>query len=111
MGRYRSSLQITADVLSVTANGAKKVEIMFKANLSYKLLSQYLNKLVGAALVSFEGSAGCYRLTRKGKEFLDRFGEYSRLCKKLDNHFDDVNNEKTALKRMIDSGFVDESKQ
>ena len=111
MGRYRNSLQITADVLSVTANGAKKVEIMFKANLSYNLLGQYLNKLLEAALVSFEGSAGCYRLTRKGQEFLDRFGEYSRLCKKLNNHFDEVNNEKKALKRMINSGSTDEFKE
>jgi len=109
MGRYRSSLQITADVLSVTANGAKKVEIMFKANLSYTLLSQYLNKLVDAALVSFEDTSDSYRLTRKGQEFLDRFSEYSMLCKKLNNQLDDVNDEKKALKRMIDSGFADES--
>lgn len=108
MGKYRNRLQIIADVLSAAADGAKKVQIMFKANLSYALLCRYLADVVDAGLVSLEDSPNRYRLTRKGREFLERFGEYSRRYNKLQEQLNDVNYEKMALKKMIDGGSADE---
>jgi len=102
MGKYRSRLQIIADMLSVAGKGAKKTHIMYQANLSYKLLSRYLTEVMKAGLVSFKGE-DCYGLTNKGQEFLDRFGEYSKRCKRLEEHLNDVNNEMMVLKRMISS--------
>jgi len=100
MGRYRSSLQIVADVLSVAAVGAKKVQIMYKANLSYELLVRYLAEVLDAGLVSFEGSAGHYRLTRKGEDFLKRYDEYEKRCRKLEGLSNDVERERAALEGM-----------
>jgi predicted transcriptional regulator len=49
MGKYRSKLQIVADMLSVVSgNDAKKTRIMYLANLSWDLLNRYLNDLMEA---------------------------------------------------------------
>lgn len=108
MGKYRSRFQIIADVLSAAEDGAKKVQIMFRANLSYALLCRYLTEVVNAGLVSLEDRPNRYRLTRKGRKFLERFRDYSRRYNELKEQLDDVNNEKMALKEMIESGSADE---
>lgn len=102
MGRYRDRLQIIADILYIAGKGgkgAKKTQIMYQANLSYRLLCRYLGEVLDADLVSFENGK-CYVLTDRGKKFLSRHEEYSKRCKSLQKHLDHVNNEKTALKRM-----------
>ncbi len=98
MGSYRGRLQIIADVLSIVKNGAKKTQIMYGANLSYRVFSRYLTDVLDAGLVSFGGD--CYNLTQKGQEFLKRYNEYAELCRRLEGHLNDVNKEKTMLERM-----------
>jgi len=98
MGRYRDRLQIIADMLSVIRGGAKKTQIMYQANLSYRLLIYYLNDVVEAGLVSF--GSDCYTLTRKGKEFLSMHGEYVERCSKLEEQSNDVNEERMTLEKM-----------
>jgi len=99
MGNYRDRLQIIADILLITSRRAKKTQIMYQANLSYKLLCRYLSEVLDAGLVSFENE-DCYVLTAKGKEFLGRHEEYSKRCKSLEEHLNHVNNEKTVLEKM-----------
>ena len=74
MGSYRTKLDIVADILHVAHQGAKKTEIMYQANLSYKLLVKYLTEIKRACLLDFEGRRRCYVLTSKGKEFLENQG-------------------------------------
>lgn len=106
MGKYRDRLQIIADILSVIRDGAKKTRIMYQANLSYTLLTNYLNEVVAAGLVSF-GSEDCYILTRKGKEFLGMYGEHAKRCSKLEEQSNGVNEEKMALEKMCpNTGMV-----
>lgn len=95
MGSYRTRLEIVADVLSAVRGGAKKTQIMYRANLSYTLLVRYLDRVLEAGLVAPKG--GHYVLTRKGEEFLDRFGDYSERLMKLDRWLDEVRKEKTVL--------------
>jgi len=99
MSKYRDRLQIIANILSIANRRAKKTQIMYQANLSYKLLCRYLDEVVHAGLVSFENKE-CYVLTAKGKEFLDRHQSYSRRCKNLEQHMNNVHTEKTELERM-----------
>jgi len=103
MVKYRNKLHIIADILYIASEGAKKTQIMYRANLSYKLLGRYLAEVMDAGLVTFEGSADYYRLTRKGREFLKQFGEYSKRSKQLEEQINDVNNQRTVLKKMINS--------
>ena len=87
----------------------KKTQIMYQANLSYKLLCRYLGEVLDAGLVSFD-SEECYVLTAKGKEFLGRHEEYSKRCKSLEQHLNHVSIEKTALEKMcFNSGRANSS--
>ena len=96
MGKYRSRLQIIADILSVVRGGARKTRVMYQANLSYKLLSRYLGEVLEAGLVRF-GNDDCYELTQNGKEFLDRFNEYSERHRSVKERLNAVINEKVIL--------------
>ena len=56
MVNYRDRLDIIADILNVVSREAKKTQIMYQANLSYKVLQRYLNEIVDASLVTFENN-------------------------------------------------------
>lgn len=99
MSRYRDRLQIIASILSIASRRAKKTQIMYQANLSYKLLCRYLNEVLDAGLVAFENEE-CYVLTSKGKEFLSLHEQYSKRCKSLEQHLNHVNSEKAELEKM-----------
>jgi len=64
VGKHRSRLQIVADILFVVEDGAKKTQIMRRANLNYKLLGRYSTDVIEAGLISF-GDANSYTLTPK----------------------------------------------
>ena len=96
MGKYRSRLQIIADVLSVVKDGAKKTRIMYQANLSYKLLTRYLEDVLDAGLVR-GGNDDCYELTQKGREFLNRFDDYFVHRKSAEEKLNHVRDEKVKL--------------
>lgn len=99
MSKYRDRLQIIASILSIASRRAKKTQIMYQANLSYKLLCRYLNEVQDAGLVFYENE-GCYALTAKGKEFLSRHEEYSKRRRSLEEHLDHVSGQKAALEEM-----------
>lgn len=105
MGKYRSRLRIIADILSIASKGAKKTQIMYQANLSYKLLCRYLNDVLKAGLISFNNK-DCYVLTSKGKEFLCRFDEYSKHREHLEVQLNNVNNEKVTLEQMCSNTIL-----
>jgi len=99
MSKYRDRLQIIASILSIAGGRAKKTQIMYQANLSYKLLCRYLGEVQDAGLVSCENK-DYYVLTGKGKEFLDRHEEYSKRCQSLEEQFNHTNTTKTWLEKM-----------
>ena len=96
MGKYRSRLQIIADVLSVVKEGAKKTRIMYQANLSYKLLTRYLDDVLESGLVRCE-NGDCYELTQKGREFLARFDDYFVNRQSAEEKLNHVMDEKEKL--------------
>ncbi len=102
MGSYRSRFDIIADILHVVKgnDGAKKTQIMYGANLSYKVLTRYLGEVLEACLVRFERGKRCYVLTAKGREFLERYREYSRRNKHVERQLNDV-----ELKRKVLEGL------
>lgn len=100
MGRYRNRLEIIADVLSIVKGGAKKTQIMYQANLSYRLLLQYLRDVVEAGLVKL-GSENSFRLTDKGLAFLRRFNSYDERRQELEEQLRGVMDEKVRLENMF----------
>jgi len=99
MGSYRDRLQIIADILSIAGTRAKKTQIMYQANLSYRLLCRYLKVVMKADLICFE-DGNCFILTKKGQDFLDRYQEYSKRRRLLENHLNDMEGERASLEMM-----------
>lgn len=97
--KYRSKLEIIADILDVASDGAKKTRIMYIANLSYKLLEKYLKKTVGADLIRHNDN-GYYEVTEKGRVFLERFNDFSSRNSKLERELEEISFEREVLESM-----------
>ena len=84
MNERRSSMQIIVDVLRVIEreNKVKPTHILYKANLSHKLLKEYLNTLLqkGFIEVVVEKNRTYYRITDKGINFLNEFRKMEKLA-------------------------------
>ena len=102
LGSYRSRFDIIADMLRVVNgnNGAKKTQIMYGANLSYKVLTRYLGEVLEACLVRFERNRRCYVLTAKGREFLQRYRDYARRNRHLEQQLKNVRAKRKALEEL-----------
>lgn len=100
LGTYRNRLDIIADILSVASKDAKKTQIMYQANLSYKVLQKYLSEVVGSSLVHFEGGRSLYQLTDKGRRFLEAYEEYSRYYRHVEKRLNDVESRRKSLEEL-----------
>ncbi|BAB65657.1 MULTISPECIES: winged helix-turn-helix domain-containing protein [Sulfolobaceae] len=80
--KKRTRYEIIHDILSQCENGAKKTWLMYKANLSYELTNNYINKLVEKELIVQKD--GLYYLTDKGRKLLDLLKDYKEKKSGLD---------------------------
>ena len=67
----RGKLEIMADVLSAARKGARKTEIVYKANLNFNRVERYLLHLEENGLI--ENTGALYTTTDKGRKFLHDF--------------------------------------
>ncbi len=98
--KYRSKLQIIADILIVAGKGAKKTRIMYQANLSYGLLKRYLAEILEADLISIDKDAKLYVITQKGEVFLKKYDEYCEHCTRLQEHVRNARKDELVLENM-----------
>ena len=74
-----SDLEISANVLRVAREGAKKSHIVYKANLNFKIVNGYLTHLQETGLIfSPLDNEHLFKTTAKGLEYID---EYTRLTR------------------------------
>jgi len=74
MSQRRSNLEIVAEILKIARKGAKKTRIVYGANMNFKMLGEYLEKLKKAGLIAnSEGNGGLIKTTEKGVEYLQQF--------------------------------------
>ena len=106
MSKYRNRVEIIADILNIVRDGARKTQIMYKGNLSYKLLTRYLREVIGAGLVCAGERSNIYQLTEKGKMFLKDFEDYSRSRSEVEHQLTDVKSLRTKLEGMCALGSV-----
>jgi predicted transcriptional regulator len=79
--RNRSRLEIIAKILSVARDGARKTNIMYQANLSFRQMESYLNFLIEKGLLGStlnEDGTPIYETTQKGNSFLKNFCEIEK---------------------------------
>jgi predicted transcriptional regulator len=100
LGNYRGKLDIIADILRVVSQKPKKTQIMYQANLSYKVLKRYLRNVTAYSLISFVTEEQCYVLTPKGHEFLEAYQDYSRTNTLAKKHLNDVRSKKKSLEEL-----------
>jgi predicted transcriptional regulator len=79
--KRRDRLYIIAEILMIVRDGSLKTQIMYKANLSFAQLNEYLSFLIRMGLLEIHKEEGknVYRITDKGKKYLDSYKEISGL--------------------------------
>ena len=91
--KRRDKLYIIAEIMEIAKGGTLKTQIMYKANLSFAQLNEYVKLLIKINLLRKEVDSGrdVYRSTEKGLDFLQRHREIlDLLCETV--------NGKNALK-------------
>jgi len=96
--KNRNKFQITQAILEVARDGAGKTRIMYRANLSFKLLEDYLGALVRSGLLKVkEGERKTYLTSERGVQFLREFED-------LERHAALATSKKDSLARMLGKG-------
>ena len=67
----RCDFEICADLLRVARGGARKTQLVYRANLNFKVVKRYLTVLLKNGLL--EVDPPFYSSTEKGEEFLRLF--------------------------------------
>lgn len=86
--KRRDKLRIIAEILEIAENGTLKTQIMYKANLSFAQLNDYLKFMLKINLLDKVENRGkdVYIATEKGLDFLQRQSEIAELLKGEDEH-------------------------
>ena len=105
MGKYRNRLEIIADILSVAKGNAKKNEIMYQANLSYRQMEKYLATLLESGLLECH-DVSFYLITWKGKEFLQMYTEYRERCRRIGEEIRGARKDRLLLENVCFSDIV-----
>ncbi|HXX87360.1 MAG TPA: winged helix-turn-helix domain-containing protein [Candidatus Acidoferrum sp.] len=87
--KRRDKLYIVAEILEIAREGTLKTQVMYRANLSFTQLNEYLDFMLKISLLEKDHSheREVYRATDKGLDFLQRYREINELLKREDNGF------------------------
>jgi len=79
--KRRDRLYIIAEILTIAKGGCLKTQIMYRANLSFAQLNEYLSFLIKMALlkVKNENKRNTYRTTAKGEKYLEKYKDLANL--------------------------------
>jgi predicted transcriptional regulator len=81
--KRRDRLFIIAEILEIAREGTLKTQIMYRANLSFTQLNDYLRFMIRIKLLDkiMENDKEMYRATEKGLDFVQRYHEITDLLK------------------------------
>jgi len=77
--KRRNNVDIMADILRVARGGAKKTWIVYRANLNFKIVKEYLSELMEKGLLMAHGGARIYQTTERGLEFLEQYESFRKF--------------------------------
>jgi predicted transcriptional regulator len=83
---HRGRLDIIADILEASYEGTRKTYLMYRCNMSFKQLKNYLDFLLGKELLcmvngSLNPDPNLFKITNKGKEFLKTYKGLKSMVK------------------------------
>jgi predicted transcriptional regulator len=93
--KRRDKLVIMSEIVAIAKKGTSKTQIMFKANLSFSQLNQYLTLLSNTGLLqknAFKGKV-IFQATPKGLDFMDKQQQVFNVLNE-----DNYNSKATAVK-------------
>ncbi|MGQ9624969.1 MAG: winged helix-turn-helix domain-containing protein [Candidatus Bathycorpusculaceae bacterium] len=95
VAKRRDKLYIISEILEIAKDGTLKTQIMYRANLSFTQLNDYLKFMLRINLLEkvVENDKEIYKATDKGLNFLQRYREITELLKEEEN-----NNHKNNVK-------------
>lgn len=81
--KRRDKLFIIAEIIDIAKEGSLKTQIMYRANLSFTQLNDYLKFMLKISLLkkTLENDKEIYRATEKGLDFLERYRDITELIK------------------------------
>jgi predicted transcriptional regulator len=77
--KRRCRTDILADILSAAEEKAKKTQIVYKADLNFRMVEEYLPHLVDNGLI--ENTDGEYKTTEKGERFLTDYQKMKEMLR------------------------------
>ena len=82
--KRRDRTSIIAEILVIAKDRSLKTKIMYRANLSFAQLNEYLNFLIRRELLkrNMENGKTFYKTTAKGVKYLENYEEISNLLRK-----------------------------
>jgi predicted transcriptional regulator len=81
--KRRDKLFIIAEILEIAKEGSLKTQIMYRANLSFTQLNDYVSFMLRISLLEkiLENDRETYKATAKGLDFLQRYRQITELLK------------------------------
>jgi predicted transcriptional regulator len=81
--KRRDKLYIIAEILEIAKDGTLKTQVMYRANLSFTQLNDYLDFMLKISLLEKVAinDRDVYRATDKGQDFLQRYREINELLR------------------------------
>jgi len=80
MAGKRGRLEISADILKVAMDGAKKSHIVYKANLNFELGTKYLDQLRSYGLIQGPSDRDrAFHTTKRGVGYIKHFEDLQEL--------------------------------
>ena len=79
--KRRDRLFIIAEILTIAKGGSLKTQIMYRANLSFAQLNEYLNFLTKMEFLEIQNEKrkNTYQTTNKGNIYLEKYEELADL--------------------------------
>jgi predicted transcriptional regulator len=77
--RYRSRIDIIAQLLDAASSPTTKTKMMYKAMLSYEQLKEYLVMLSENDLIRYDKPSQRFATTDKGFQLIKRYEDLSEL--------------------------------
>lgn len=77
----RDKKDIEAAILRIAETGAKKTQLVYQANLNFKIVKAYLKRLIEQGYLDHlvHGRDSLFHTTSRGKEFLRRYDALTNL--------------------------------
>ncbi len=75
--KRRDRLYIIAEILRIAKDGCLKTQIMYRANLSFAQLNEYLSYLIKMDLLKlqYRNKKKFYLTTNNGEKYLEKYGD------------------------------------